>query len=203
MKKKLLIWIPRCLLYLLVGLLIGSAVYTTASKNLSGDRLPMPLGIGTAVVLSGSMSPTFEAGDVVVVLKTQKVDVDDIVVFQRYEEGQGVQLICHRVKAIDPETGLITTRGDFNNTDDAPIERGDIKGKVLFWIPKAGFAVDIIKSPIGTLILIALAVLLLNRSFRKEEEILPNKDAEELEALRREIEALSEELKDQNDQNQS
>ena len=199
MKKstKILFWVGRCLLYLLIGLLIGTAVYSTAAKNISGDKLPMPLGVGAAVVLSGRMSPEFEAGDVVVVLKTQDVKKYDIVVFQRFQEGEGVELICHRVKEIDPENGTIITQGDANPSPDEPINREkDVKGKVLFSIPKAGFLVDLIKNPMVTIVIVILAVFLLNKSFRVEEKIAPPKKNVELEALRREIEALSGQLEE-------
>lgn len=178
------------MLYLLVGLLVGTTVYTTASKRLSGEQLPMPLGVGVAVVLSGSMEPSLSVDDCVVIVKTQDVGVGDVIVYQA-----GYSLVIHEVIHVDGDT--ITTKGSANNTADDPISRDAVKGKLLFAIPKLGVVVDIVKNPIVTLILIAAAVLLLNHSFRKEEGEKKTQDEEDLDQIRREIEELTGQLSDQ------
>jgi Co/Zn/Cd efflux system component len=49
-----------------------------------------------------------------------------------------------------------------------------------------GYVVDVIKSPVATVLILAAAVFLLERSFRKEKE----KDDDKLDEIRQEIEKL-------------
>ena len=175
--------IIRITLLVLVALILGLNVYSLNASRLAGDTVPMPFGLGLAVVLSGSMGPEMSEGDLLVVVKSDSYGLRDVVVYQ-----DGNITVTHRIVAISEE-GEITTRGDANNDDDAPITADRIKGKVLVAIPLVGYLVNIIKSPIGTIVILGLAVLLLERSFHNDKR----KDADELKEIRKEIERLKEE----------
>jgi signal peptidase len=95
--------------------------------------------------------------------------------------------ITHRIVFIADNE--IITRGDANNTDDSPISREQIKGEVVLAIPFVGYAVNAIKTPIGTFGLLAGSVFLLERSFHAEKK----KDKKELEAIKAEIEKIKQE----------
>ena len=142
----------------------------------------MPLGFGLTVVLSGSMEPALSVGDMLVVAPQESYEVEDVVVFQT-----GRSTVVHRIISINEE-GVIT-RGDANNTEDEPIALESIKGKVIIVIPFVGYIVNLIKTPIGTIILLGLAVWLLEGSFKKDKK---QNDAE-LDAIRAEIERLKKE----------
>ena len=133
-------WKPilRRTLLVLCGTILGVNVYLTNARVLAGNQLPMPFGFGSAVVLSGSMEPTFSTGDLIVVRECESVAVGDIVVYQ-----QSGSLVVHRVIAIDGDT--ITTRGDANNVADAPVERSAVQGTVAFWIPGLGSVENLLK----------------------------------------------------------
>ena len=175
--------ILRRVLLILCGVILGINVYLTNAQLVGGNQLPMPLGFGTAVVLSGSMEPTFSTGDLIVVTERDSVAVDDIVVYQ-----QSGSLVVHRIVAIDGE--YITTQGDANNTTDVPIHTSAIKGTVLFWIPMLGDVVTFVKSPVGTIALIVAAIALVEIPHLKEKE----KDDEQREKLLEEIRRLKDEL---------
>ena len=178
-------WKPilRRILLVLCGIILGVNVYLTNARLLAGNQLPMPFGFGSAVVLSGSMEPTFSTGDLIVVKECESVAVDDIVVYQL-----GSSLVVHRVIAVDDET--VTTRGDANNVADAPVDRSAVAGTVLFWIPMLGHVVTALKSPIGTVALIAAAIALVEIPYLKEKE----KDNEQREKLLEEIRRLKDEM---------
>ena len=74
------IWIRRLVLVLL-GLLMGLQIYFVNAGRVMGDPLPMPFGYGAAVVLSGSMEPTYSAGDLLIVKKADHYQTGDIVVY--------------------------------------------------------------------------------------------------------------------------
>ena len=172
----------RLLALILCGVILGVNVYLANANRLVGNRLPMPFGYGAAVVLSDSMEPEFSEGDLIIVNETDTYGVNDIVVFQ-----DGNSLVVHRIINIDGET--ITTKGDANNTADEPINVSAVKGKVLFWIPYVGNVVGLLKTPIGIICIIAVAIALIEiprRNEKKKDDADRQKIIEEIERLRQE-----------------
>lgn len=178
-KKKSALW--RRLALAVLGVILGVNAYLANARGLAGNQLPMPFGIGAAVVLSGSMEPELEINDVIIVRETDSYEVGDIVVYQ-----SGQTLIVHRIIVKDGET--IITQGDANNAADAPIEICAVKGKVIARVPGLGPVVNALKTPAGILIMLIAAFALAELSFRKERE----KGEKELEAIKAEIRQLRE-----------
>ena len=175
--------ILRRVLLAMIGIVIGILIYFWNAHSLVGNRIPMPFGYGAAVVLSGSMEPTISEGDLIIVQETDQFKENDIVVFQ-----DGKLLVVHRITNISGERVL--TKGDANQIADEPINVSDVKGKVLFWIPYVGNVVNILKTPIGTICVIAAAIALVEVSHLNEKK----KDDEEREKIIEEIERLKKEI---------
>lgn len=169
----------RISVLVLLAVLIGVSIYSINASMLGGNALPMPFGFGMTVVLSGSMEPELSVDDLLIVTPSDTYEVGDVVVYQTQRTA-----VVHRIVAINGEE--IITRGDANNTEDDPITKENIKGKVIFAIPFIGLIVNLIKTPFGTILLLGAAIWLLEASFKKEKD----KKAEELAAIRREIEEL-------------
>ena len=176
-KKHSALW--RRLLLALLGVILGINIYLANASGLLGNKLPMPFGYGAAVVLSGSMEPTFSKDDLILVKQTDSIDVGDIVVYQ-----SGGMLVVHRVIALDGD--LVTTQGDANNTADPALEKSAVMGTVIGWIPGVGVVVNALKTPAGTIGVLVCAFLMTELSFRKQKE----KDEKELEAIKEEIRRL-------------
>ncbi len=172
-------------LLVVVGLIFGISLYQWNAAGLVGDQLPMPLGFGTSMVLTGSMEPTLSAMDLVFVVKADAVDVGDVVVYQ--EHGS---LVIHRVIAVADDH--LITQGDANNTPDAPVAKEAVKGVMLFHIPAVGAVVRTLQQPAVTIILLLAAFFFIQRSYNKEKET----EADEIDALQAEIRSLMAELKD-------
>ncbi len=102
--------------------------------------------------------------------------------------------MVHRIKTISGEgdDAVVVTRGDANNTDDDPIALADIKGRVTGKLGGAGAIVRFLKSPLGTVIIVALALLFLEMSFRREK----SNDDKELDSIKEEIRRLQKERAD-------
>lgn len=181
-KKQVLKTVLRITLLVLAALVVGTNVYLLNASRLAGDAVPMPFGIGSAVVLSGSMEPEISVGDLLIISRQDAYQVGDIVVYQ-----SGRIAVTHRIVSISGDE--VITRGDANNAEDEPITLERIKGKVVMIIPCVGYLVNIIKTPLGTFSIIALAVLLLERSFRVEKE----KDDQQLKDIKAEIEKMKRE----------
>lgn len=183
--------ILRTALLSIAALIVGLNVYSLNASRLAGDLVPMPMGVGATVVLSGSMEPTLSTGDLLIIAKQDSYQVDDVVVFQANRMAVVHRIVELYEKPVQGEDGeeiqqMAITQGDANNTPDDPIQVSQIKGTVVFRLPIVGYLINMIKTPIGTILILALAIFLLERSFHKERE----KDQDKLEAIRREIEKL-------------
>ena len=172
----------RAIFLVVVSLILGINIYNWNAKNLTGDALPMPFGYGCAVVLSGSMEPAISVDELIIVKKEAQYAPEDVVVYQN-----GRVPVVHRIVSIDGET--VITRGDANNVDDQPIERSQIKGKVIAHIPFVGKIAKVVRTPIATILLIIAGVLMVELPYRKEK----SKKDEELERIKAEIRRLKEE----------
>ncbi len=180
--------ILRRAILVVLGLVLGVNVYVLNANTVAQNALPMPFGIGCAVVQSGSMEPTYHKGDLLFVKEQESYEVGDVVVYQ----SQSL-LVVHRIIATyDNE---VVTQGDANNTSDAPFNTSSIKGSVIGCIPGVGYVVDFMKTPIGIFLLLAVALLLIELSFRKEKRT-PKTDEQalRLEQIKAEIARLKGEL---------
>lgn len=167
----------------IAGLIVGLNLYRWNASALAGNALPMPFGIGMAVVLSGSMSPTLEVNDLVIVQERDLYETGDIVVYQ-----SGTELIVHRI--IAQEENRIVAQGDANNVPDEPIDVSAVKGAVTGRIPFVGAVVNILKRPVAGILLMICACLLMERSFRMEKQA----EEEKIDEMKEEIRRLREEL---------
>lgn len=178
-KKKLIKTILRSVALGLVGLILGLNLYMWNARSLMGNALPMPFGLGSAVVLTGSMEPEISANDLIFVKAQEQYQVNDVVVYQ-----SGSILVVHRIIEMDGTT--VTTKGDANNAADDPVDLSVIKGRVVGHIPNAGALVRIMKSPLVSIALLAGAIFLLERSYRRERK----KGDDELDKIKEEIRRL-------------
>jgi signal peptidase len=93
-------------------------------------------------VVSNSMKPTFERGDLLMVMGVESpsdIAENDIIVYRL--EGQ-TNSIVHRVIEVVNQNDqvLFKTKGDANSSPDPRLVKPhEVRGKVLFWIPKLGY----------------------------------------------------------------
>jgi len=97
-------------------------------------------------VISGSMRPTLDVGDVVIIAKVSAdtVKPGDIIQFR---EAEGVTTV-HRVVEIQESEGqrFFITKGDANSEPDTnPVLSANVVGKAVFDIPKIGWAAIAVK----------------------------------------------------------
>lgn len=171
-----IIW--QRMLLVFIALALGLSVYSVNAR-IAGEQLPMPLGYGTVIVLSGSMEPALSVDDLVIVRKCEAYAVGDVVVYQSENS-----MIIHRLIAIDGE--LAVTQGDANNTADTPFPMTAIKGKMVGKLSGVGRAVDMIGSPAGVTIALLAAAWLLALSYKKDRAA----SEAEMDELKEEIEKL-------------
>ena len=154
-------WIGNVILLLLIVLVLLSG-YTMLQSRRNPNQIPSVMGYTPMSVLTGSMRPMLEPGDMIV---TKKVQADNIAVGEviTYRVSNDT-LVTHRVIEVLEENGSyrFRTQGDANNTEDQQlIESSNIVGSYVFKIPKGGYIANFTRSPIGFVVLIILPVLLL------------------------------------------
>ncbi len=169
----------RMVLLVLISLFLGGSLYAWNAETLVGNAMPMPLGWGVSVVLSGSMEPNLHVNDMVLVVHQDSYAVGDIVVYQ-----EGRSLVIHRVVSVSGDT--LTTKGDANDIPDTPVALSAVKGKAITQIPLFGGVLRFLKTPVGFLLMGVLAVILFEVPYYRERK----KAAKSQKALRQEIERL-------------
>lgn len=120
-------------------------------------------------VASGSMFPTINVGDIVVVKLTKDIKKDDIIT---YKENN--YFITHRV--IKKDGDKIVAKGDYNDSIDKDVNLCDVLGKVIKVVPGVGIWKNVLKNPkvmvslMVTFILFALYFYLLERKTYEKED---------------------------------
>ena len=113
-------------------------------------------GVRFYAVQSGSMSPTFNTGDLVIdtpVISTTVFSVGDVITFHPTPGYTAT----HRIAAVGPDG--ITTRGDANPSSDLGfIQPGMIAGRVAFSVPYGGYVAVFFQNPLGLVVLALVLV---------------------------------------------
>ena len=121
------------------------------------------LGFKSLTVLSGSMEPEIDAGDLVISEGISPLDANlgDVVTFP---EPGGTRLITHRLLSMRAGDGRVrmVTKGDANDT----VERWTVRtngeiGRVAYRLPRVGYLVSWVRDPLGRLGLVVLPAILL------------------------------------------
>lgn len=124
------------LLFILVMVIYGKLVITFG-KN----QYPNYFGYTFFEVASGSMKPTLNVNDVILVrIGNENLKNEDIIAFKSENA-----IITHRILFI--EGNIITVKGDSNNVVDKPIVKEQVIGKVVKVIPKLGVWKKVITEP--------------------------------------------------------
>jgi len=141
------------------------------------------------VVSSGSMIPTLEVYDVIVVegnTPFEDVKKGDIIVFYspaKYDLGEE-RVIVHRVDSImseDPK--IIQTKGDNNPRSmknvDYPITEKIYLGKVEYIIPQVGYITQILQPPINYIIIAIIIGVMIAKQVYKKKKVTVFQNTEE------------------------
>lgn len=144
---------------LLTALFTFTTLATKDSRNVSRIAGFTPL-----VVLSDSMAPTFNSGDLIIIkaCDPSKLVEGDIITFHTIIEN-AYALNTHRINSIDDSNGYrtYTTKGDNNAiADTRMISDGDIVGKYVTRLPILGRIIHFLSSATGFLLVIVVPMLL-------------------------------------------
>ncbi len=123
------------------------------------------------VVTTGSMEPAIPVSSVCFV--NEKIPPSDILPGEviSFRRGEDV-LVTHRVVSVNEDSFI--TKGDANNTEDAPVAFSDYAGKTVAVIPKAGLLLVFLHSRPGLITALAIMALLIIFSFLPQDRSKPD-----------------------------
>lgn len=142
---KVLKIIGQFILCLILIFFILLNIFSMNNKSLFGFRIYR--------VISGSMQPALQIGDVIIVKKSNNYSERDIITY-----SNGLTTITHRIIAINNDE--VITKGDANEVNDKPINKEQIVGKFFFRISNFSLFSIILSKNVIYLIMIFLLVLI-------------------------------------------
>jgi len=139
------------------------SMFSSKDKSLFGYRIYR--------VASGSMEPNIKVGDFIIIKTQNEYDTGDIIT---YLDDEGC-FVTHRIIMMNGEE--ITTKGDANNSIDAPITKQHIIGKVVYKIHSLNY-ISYLLTRIETWILVLVigVITIIIFSRQKEDNKLRRKE---------------------------
>lgn len=193
---KLLTVIGIILCIILIPILLVNITLIIKSYT-SQDKVPSIGGFSPMIVLTDSMYPEIESGDLIICHTADAGEIKENDIISFFDPaGNGTSVVTHRVVEIVEENGNISfrTRGDNNNTEDRElVPAKNLVGVYRTRIPGAGNVAMFMQSTTGLIICVVLPIVLLvaydvirRRKYDKNKQNENEALIAELEALRAE-----------------
>ena len=151
--------IKKLLDVLCIGLILCFIffVFSSFKARRNPEHIPGIWGYRPMLVLSGSMSPAIEAGDMIIAktIKPRDIALGDVITYKINQDT----LVTHRVIEIIDDKGklMFKTKGDANNVDDQSLVAEDqIVGSLGMKIPYGGHLAEFVRKPIGFVLFVIL-----------------------------------------------
>lgn len=126
--------------WVIIIILILLIVFVLAAK--ANNKVPKVFGYGMLKLISGSMEPTYMTDEYILIETVDKDElaVGDVIAFYSIDPHIYGKINTHRIKAIDAETGEMTTKGDANLfADSTPVTYDRVVGRVVTGLPVMTF----------------------------------------------------------------
>lgn len=202
LSNKILTVIGTILCLILTPILIMNLTLI-AKSYINSDEVPSVGGYFPLIVLTDSMYPVIESGDLIIchTLDPEEVKEEDVISFFD-PAGNGTSIVTHRVLEIVEENGSLSyrTKGDFNNTEDKDLVPADsLVGVYQNRIPGAGNVALFMQTTTGLIVCVVMPIILLVGYDVIRRQIYDRRKQDDTAALLAELEALRAEkaLKDQ------
>ena len=193
--QRLLTVVGTVLCVILIPVLIINCILIV--KSFTSDEVPNVAGTLPLIVLTDSMYPVIQSGDLIIchTAEPEEIAVGDVIAFFD-PAGNGTSIVTHRVIEVTERDGepAWRTKGDNNNTEDRLIVPADKLVAVYEGTRLAGFgnvALFMQTTP-GLIVCVVCPILLLvgydmirRRMYEKSNKEDTDKLLAELEELRR------------------
>ncbi|WP_294754966.1 signal peptidase I [uncultured Ruminococcus sp.] len=128
------------------------------------DEVPSIGKMFPMIVLTDSMYPQIQSGDLIICNKVNTSDIKEGDVISFFDpSGNGTSVVTHRVVGITEEDGVLAfkTKGDANNAEDQKAVKAEkVVGVYSFRIPKAGRVAMFMQTTAGLIVCVILPLIL-------------------------------------------
>lgn len=164
------------LIIMLPILVINGVILINSFVN--PNEIPNFMGYKPFIVLSGSMEPTINTGDLAISKETNPntLKVGDIISFKIKEDV----VVTHRIVEITKEDGELAfiTKGDHNyENDQNPVKASSVEGIYVKKLDGLGNFAMFIQKPLGFIVVAAIPLIIIiiaqtynSRQYKKEIE---------------------------------
>ncbi len=158
------------------------------------EKVPSVAGICPLIVLTDSMYPEIQSGDLIIchTEKPENIRVGDVIAFFD-PEGNGSSVVTHRVVEVTQENGSLAwkTKGDANNTEDrVSVPAKNLVGVYRSRIPGAGNIAMFMQTTQGLILCVICPIVLLVGYDIIRRRIYEKSHKQDTEALLKELEEL-------------
>ena len=196
---RILTVIGTILCVLLIPVLVINCMLIIKSYTHS-DQVPSVGGTFPMIILTDSMVPEFESGDLIIchTAEPEEVQVGDIICF--YDPaGNGMTTVTHRVQEVtEGEDGSLAwvTKGDANNIEDMqPVPAENLVGIYRSRIPGLGSVAMFMQTTQGLILCVICPIIFLVAYDMIRRRLYEQENQKDTDALLAELEALREEKK--------
>lgn len=141
-----------------IGNILSTTVLILLLVTATMLLLPPLFGVQSFAVLSGSMAPEIQVGELVYVkeVSPEQWKVGDVITYTLL----GSTRVTHRIVEIDEVKRQVITKGDANDSvDGTPVPFDNIVGCVAYHVPLLGYISIYGKTPTGIVILCGMVML--------------------------------------------
>ena len=192
-KDKVLTIIGTVLCVILTPILLINLTLI-AKSFMNRDEVPSVGGYLPLIVLTDSMYPEIESGDLIIchTAEAEEIAVGDVIAFFD-PAGNGTSIVTHRVLEVVQENGEIKfrTKGDYNNTEDKMLVPGEsLVGVYRTRIGGAGNIAMFMQSTTGLIVCVVFPIVALVAWDMVRRRVYEKKKDDDTAALLAELEAL-------------
>lgn len=161
---------------------------------INADEVPSVGGFLPLIVLTDSMYPEIESGDLIIckTVEGDDVEVGDVIAFFD-PAGNGTSIVTHRVTEVTEQDGGLAfrTKGDANNVEDSLlVPQKSLVGMYRSRIAGAGNVAMFMQTSTGLIVCVVLPLVLLVGYDIIRSRAYESKKQKDTDALLAELEAL-------------
>lgn len=146
----------RILLGAIIAILVLVAGTLAYDKFVKKSPIPSIFGKSLLIIATPSMTGAIEAGDAIIIKKSDDYAVGDVITYFPADEATSV---THRIVRIEGDKYY--AKGDANNSEDPdPIVISQIAGKMVGRIPKIGIVIEWLRTWQGIAFMLAVGAVI-------------------------------------------
>lgn len=152
---------------LVIVIIFAAGVMVLTGINAKSGKATTILGYGLMAVQTGSMTPEYPVGSVIIIKETapENLKEKDVITFYSSDPMLGNMIVTHRIMSVTDDgdgTYSFTTQGDANTIpDEYPAESEKVIGKVIAKSSLMEKIVNLRQNPVTFLLVILLPMCII------------------------------------------